>query len=313
MRIAVIGGGPGGLYFAALTKALHPEARDPCVRAQCARGHVRLRRRVQRRDPGRHRARRPGDPCPHDRAVRPLGRRRRALPRHGDHRRGAGVRRDEPQGPAADPAGALRRTGRPGRLPYGGAGRRCAGPRLRPGHRLRRGELRRPHQVRRRLRSHGRPAPEQVHVARHRSGVRGVQVLHLRDRRTASCRCTAIPTTPATARSSSRCTTTCGVAPASGPPSGAPFRPGSATRSRSPASASCWAASSRGTRSWPTTRSGRASRPSPTGPGGTATSSSWATPRTPRTSPSARARSWRWRTRWRWSPACTNNPMCPRR
>src|SRR5919112_6390537 len=26
MRIAVIGGGPGGLYFAALTKALHPEA-----------------------------------------------------------------------------------------------------------------------------------------------------------------------------------------------------------------------------------------------------------------------------------------------
>src|SRR3954451_15740294 len=26
MRTAVIGGGPGGLYFAALTKALHPES-----------------------------------------------------------------------------------------------------------------------------------------------------------------------------------------------------------------------------------------------------------------------------------------------
>ena len=34
MRIAVIGGGPGGLYFAALTKQLRPESRDHRLGAQ---------------------------------------------------------------------------------------------------------------------------------------------------------------------------------------------------------------------------------------------------------------------------------------
>ena len=40
----------------------------------------------------------------------------------------------------------------------------------------------------------------------------------------------------------------------------------------------------------------------------TTTSSCSATPRTPRTSRSAPAPSWRWRTRWRWRPACTRSP-----
>ena len=57
---------------------------------------------------------------------------------------------------------------------------------------------------------------------------------------------------------------------------------------------------------WRTTRGGSASRRSATRPGGTATSCCSATPRTPRTSRSARARSWRWRTRSRWPPACTS-------
>ena len=88
-----------------------------------------------------------------------------------------------------------------------------------------------------------------------------------------------------------------------------PSRPGSATRSRSRGSREiCSPTCSTGTRCSPTTRSGSASPPSATNAGGTATSCCSATPRTPRTSPSARAPSWRWRTRSRWPPACTSSP-----
>ena len=41
--------------------------------------------------------------------------------------------------------------------------------------------------------------------------------------------------------------------------------------------------------------------------GGTTTWCCSATPRTPRTSPSARAPSWPWRTPWPWPPACTSS------
>ena len=50
-----------------------------------------------------------------------------------------------------------------------------------------------------------------------------------------------------------------------------------------------------------------ASRPSATSPGATATSCCSATPPTPPTSPSAPAPSWRWRTRSRSPPACTRS------
>ena len=62
MRIAVIGGGPGGLYFSALAQQLSDQVgtpRDHRLGAQRGRRHVRVRRGVQRRDPRRHRARRP--------------------------------------------------------------------------------------------------------------------------------------------------------------------------------------------------------------------------------------------------------------
>ena len=64
MRIAVIGGGPGGLYFSALAQQLaatdRAAARDHGLGAQRRRRHVRLRGGLQRRDARRHRARRPG-------------------------------------------------------------------------------------------------------------------------------------------------------------------------------------------------------------------------------------------------------------
>ena len=49
MRIVCIGGGPAGLYFAILMKKARPAARHHGVRAQSARRHLRLGRRVLRR------------------------------------------------------------------------------------------------------------------------------------------------------------------------------------------------------------------------------------------------------------------------
>ena len=184
---------------------------------------------------------------------------------------------------------------------------------LRPGGRRRRRELRGPHQVRRRLRPDARRAPQQVHVARHRPGVRGVQVLHLRDpvRRHAGAR---LPVRRrAAARSSSRCTTTSGAragfdasagrgVPARGQRRGvdradrASCSPTCSTATRILANNSKWL-------NFTTVTQPHA--------GGTATSCCSATPRTPRTSRSARAPSWRWRTRWRWPPACTSSPTSP--
>ena len=58
----------------------------------------------------------------------------------------------------------------------------------------------------------------------------------------------------------------------------------------------------------PTTRGGPPSPPCGAGPGGTGTWCCSATRRTPRTSRSARAPSSPWRTRWPWPPACTSSP-----
>ena len=56
MKIAIIGGGPGGLYFAALMKQLDPAHEITVWERNAARRHVRLRRGLLRRDARRHRA-----------------------------------------------------------------------------------------------------------------------------------------------------------------------------------------------------------------------------------------------------------------
>ena len=189
MKIAIAGGGPGGLYLAALMKGLDPrhevtvwernapdetfgfgvvfsdetlggiEGADPVVHDQMERRFARW--------------------TDIDITDLPVG--RRAASGDAVHGRRAGVRGDEPQGPAAGPPGPGGGTGRGRPLPHAGAGRRAAARHARPGGRRRRRQLRDPHAGRGRVRPRHRPAGEQVHLARHRPGLRGVPVLRQAD------------------------------------------------------------------------------------------------------------------------------------
>ena len=178
MRIAVLGGGPGGLYFAALVKQL--DARhDVTVWERNAAddtfgfgvvfsdetlgGIEHADIEVFSGDAPR---------------VRPLGRHRRAPARHDLHLGRARLRRDEPQAAAGHPAGAVRLARGAGPLPHRGAGRGGPGGGPRPGGRRRRSELADPGEVRRYVPSKSGKAAVQVHLAGHRPGVRRVQVLH---------------------------------------------------------------------------------------------------------------------------------------
>ena len=125
-----------------------------------------------------------------------------------------------------------------------------------------------------------------------------------------SCRSTATPTAVTRAPSSWRPATMCGGAPGSPPGRGRrrAARRGAATRRPSRAIRDLCAevldgrAITGNNSRWvnfTTVRCGTWRHQ--------ATSCCSATRRTPRTSPSARAPSWPWRTRWRWWPACTSS------
>ena len=195
----------------------------------------------------------------------------------------------------------LFRTEAPGR---GGAGRG-----LRPGGRVRRDELGHPEPVRLDVRARPGAAPVQVHLARHGPGLRRVQVLHPghpgRDHagarlpvqragqhlhpgdargRVAAGRVRRRGRVRAGARAERRGLDRDDPRPVRG-------------RARRAHAASLFANNSRWVRS----------PPCGARPGGTGTWCCSATRRTPRTSPSARAPSWPWRTRWPWPPACTSS------
>ena len=258
MRIAVVGGGPGGLYFAALAKQLGPqheitvwernapddtfgfgvvfsdetlggiEHADPVVAARLEREFARwddidVHYRGEVVTCGGH-------------GFAAMGR-KRLLEILQQRCRDLGVElRFRAEAPDVE----------------------SAAPRARPGRRRRRGELGGARPLRRRLRPDRRVRPVPLHVAGHRQGLRGVHLRHPRDpaRRRAAARL-PLRRAPA-ARSSSRCTRTCGAGRASTPTR--TWRPAAPTSARSPRSASCSPTCSTATRCRPTTRSGSASR-----------------------------------------------------
>ena len=200
MRVAVIGGGPGGLYLAALTKQLDPTTRSasgsatprrtPSASASCS--PTRRWAASRRRTPC----------CSRDRPqLRPLVRHRRHAPRAHRHLRRPRIRRHRP--PACCCSCCSSRCADVGRrrpIPDEAPDRsRSCRVELRPGRRRRRRELGRSGARYAEAFAPTWTSARPLHVAGHRQGL---QCLHLHRRRaprTARCRCT--PTRSAADRS----------------------------------------------------------------------------------------------------------------
>ena len=73
MKVSVIGGGPGGLYFALLAKKAWPRWDITVLRAQPPGRHLRLRRGVLRPDARRLQGVRPASPTSASAAASPTG------------------------------------------------------------------------------------------------------------------------------------------------------------------------------------------------------------------------------------------------
>ena len=203
MKVAVLGGGPAGLYFAISMKLQERRARGDGVRAQPRRRHVRLGRGAVRRDARQSRPQRPGQRRRDPRALRLLGRHRRG-PQGRAHRLDrARLLRHRPQAAADAAAGAGARTRR---RPA------CSRPRsptaerymadARPGGRRRRPELGDARRLRRRL------------PARHR---------HRANASSSGSARTRSSTTPSPSSSRRPSTAGCGRTPTSSTPDTATF------------------------------------------------------------------------------------------
>ena len=288
MRIVCIGGGPAGLYLAALMKKADP-AHDVTV-VERNRPDDTFGFGVVFSDATLENFAE-ADRETHEeiaRCVRPLGRHRVHYRRHRDDLGRARLRRDVPAGAARHPPAALRPAGREARVP--GRGRRPrAVRRRRPDPGRRRREQHGARAPRRRVPPPRRLAAEPVRLARHDVPVPGLHVPLQGGPRTGCGGST--PTGTPTATSTFILETTeatwrrAGLDRRDRGRHGAPSR--SALFARGAAT---------GTGSSRTGRSGAASRRCGTRAGPTATSCSSATPPTPRTSRSARERSSRWRT-----------------
>ena len=181
MRIAVVGGGPGGLYFSILMRRVAPDCEITVFERNRARGCVRLRGGVLRRDADRVRARRPGvvssrSPSASSTGPTSTSTTGACCTRSGGHGFSALGRREL--------LGILQRRA----LALGVDVRfSCEAPSLerarvgRSDRRRRRGLERGARGARRRLRPVAGSALLPLHVARHRPGVRRVQVLHRGD------------------------------------------------------------------------------------------------------------------------------------
>ena len=180
MRIAIVGGGPAGLYFAILAKRLDP-AHDVRVYERNAAddtfgfGVVFSDETLEADRGGGARDVRRARP-----AVRPLGRDRHPLPRRGRHLGRPRLLGAEPPRAARRAPAARRRARRGAALPH--RGRRPSSPDadLIVGADGVNSTVRARHEAR--VPAVAGPAPLEVHVARHRARVRRLQVLHRRDR-----------------------------------------------------------------------------------------------------------------------------------
>ena len=316
MRIAVIGGGPGGLYFAALAKQLGPasheitvwernaaddtfgfgvvfsdetlggiEHADPVVHAQMEREFARwddidVHFRGEVVTSGGHGFAAMG----RKRLLQILQERCREL--------GRGRALPAPRRPTSTQLQPRLRPGR--RVPTGST------PRSAPSY----ADVFGPTLDVRRLQATCGWAPTRSSRPSRSTSARP---------RTASCRCTATRSTRTAARSSSRCTRTCGAGPAS-THAGATCAPGESDERSVAAVREMFADVLDGARgAGQQLAVDQLHHRHATSAGATTTSCCSATPRTPRTSPSARAPSWPWRTRCRWRPACTRPPTSPPR
>ena len=180
MKIACLGGGPAGLYFAISMKLRDARARHHRVRAQQAGRHVRLGRGAVRRDLRQHRrersAERRRDPPP----FRLLGRHRGALSRAKDRLDRPWLFRHRAQEAAATPATARPRARRRSTVPDRGRQRRGAGQDPRPRRRRRRTEFQDAQRIRRPFQARRRDPQEQIRLAWHPPEIRRRLHLHFR-------------------------------------------------------------------------------------------------------------------------------------
>ena len=112
MKVAIIGGGPAGLYAAILLKKQRPQAEITVYERNRADDTFGFGVVFSRRDARQFREVRSAELPPHHPGIRLLGRHRRAFPRHGAPRRRQRLLRLLAPHAAADPAGARPRTRR---------------------------------------------------------------------------------------------------------------------------------------------------------------------------------------------------------
>ena len=184
----------GGALFRPAHEEGGPRPRHRRRRAQPGRRHLRLRRRLLRRDARGVRGGRPRDVGGDRQELRPLGRHRHPLPGRGADLDGPRLLRHVAPAPARHSPAALRGARRVASVPARGRRPRRL-PRRRPDPRRRRRQQHRPRALRGALQARDRLAAQQVRLARHHVSVSGLHV-HLQGERARALACPRVSLRP---------------------------------------------------------------------------------------------------------------------